>query len=138
MSAAQGAVGVAGVGGRHIETPVVIGQHTLQHVIGLVDGLRFGQTQLLDPAILGRAERAFHAAFGLRTVSLDQVDVQLGQGPAELRFALVVDFTFLVRLEDAVPIAVQRTRPAMLLHPASQQIEVRLGGVRRIKTREHQ
>ena len=65
MSAAQGAMGVASVGGRDIETPVVIGQQTLQHFVGLVDGLHFGQTQLLDPAILGRAERAFHAAFGL-------------------------------------------------------------------------
>ena len=83
------------------------GSKPFQHRVGLGDGLRLGQTQFLHPAILGRAEGTFHAALGLRAVGLDQVDVQLGQGPAELRFALVIGLAFFVRLEDAVAIRVQ-------------------------------
>ncbi|MFO0968624.1 MAG: hypothetical protein U0793_23960 [Gemmataceae bacterium] len=92
-----------------------------------------GQPQLLDPAILSRAERAFHAALGLRTACLDQIDVQLRRARPNCVWPLVIDLALLVRLEDAVAIRVQGVRPAMARQPPAQQIEMRLHRVGRIE-----
>jgi len=118
-------VRVAGLARRHAEHSVVLGQQfVVEQGIGLDDGLDLGQTHLLDQPVLGSPEGAFHPPLGLRAERPDQLDVQLAQGAAELRYRLVQGLALVLRLEDAVPVGIQRQGAAVPLQPAQQQVEV--------------
>jgi hypothetical protein len=57
-------------------------------------------------------------------VGRNQRDGQLAQGPTELRLGRGHGLAFVLRLEDAVPIRVQRQGATMGSQPALQQVEV--------------
>jgi hypothetical protein len=130
-------MGVGSITRQAAKTSIMLGEQSLQDGVGLLARLRFCQTEFFHPAILGRAERSLDAALGLRAMGLDQLDVQFPQGPAELGFALVIGLAFLVRLEDAVPIRVERHRPAILLQPPLQEIEMCLHVVGWVEAGQH-
>jgi len=133
---AQRAMRVRRLGRRHAEATIVVGQQPLQQGVGLGDLLHLRQPHLFHPTILGGSERALDASLGLWTTCLDQLDVELGQSPRKLGFARIIRLPLLVRLEDAMPIRVQRQRPTILLQPSTQQIEMRLDRVGLVETRQ--
>src|SRR6516162_7417079 len=106
------------------------------HCLPGAAGTHLREPHLFHPAILGGSKRALDAALGLGTTCLDQLDVELAQSPRKLGFADIIRLPLLVRLEDAMPIRVQRQRPTMLLQPSTQQIEMRLDRVGLVETRQ--
>ena len=104
-------------------------QAAVQQRIGRGDGLHFGQTHLLDQAILGGAERAFHLPLGLglraRISSMSNSRRARPNCGLRIRQGLAL----VLGLEDAVPVGVQRQRPAEAAQPAAQQVHVVEDGV---------
>lgn len=80
-----------------------------QHRVRLLASLRFGQAQLLHPAIMCFSERSLDPTLHLWKMGANQRDVQLRQGPPELRLRLGISqrLPLLVRLENAVPVRVK-------------------------------
>ena len=71
--------------------------------------------QALDHAVLQRAKRALDAALRLRAVGTDDVDVQRQQRATELGHTVTAGSLLAVHPKDAVLVAVERHRLAMLL-----------------------
>jgi len=69
---------------------IVVGDEYRQPVISGCDAGDIGKAQVLHQPVLQSAEGALHAAFGLRDVGADDVDVQLGQRAGGLGDAITV------------------------------------------------
>src|SRR5262245_60640320 len=91
----QVAVGIAALSRRHGKTAGEFWeQMTAQQRVAMGTGGHAGQTQFLDPAILGGAKEPFHATLGLGAVGRDPLDAQFRQGPAKLRLPTVIPPAF--------------------------------------------
>src|SRR5213594_437505 len=104
----QRAVGIVRRAGWLREARVVIGREGGQERLGRGDARESAESELLHQAVLQGAVRALDAAFGLRAVGTEAVDVELAERAAELgetRPALGA----IARLDvkDAQPIAVE-------------------------------
>lgn len=106
------------------EAAIMPRQQSCQNLIGSLGAVHTGQTQFLDPTVLGCAEAPFDPPLGLRAARTDQIDAQLLQRPAKLRPGIGQSTPFILRLEDAVPIGVQSQRPAIASQPATQKVHV--------------
>jgi hypothetical protein len=80
--------------------------------------------QALDHPILQRAKRAFDASLRLRAVSANDVDVQCQQRAAELGHSVTAGSVLAVHPEDAVLVAVERHRLAVLLQVGAGRLEI--------------
>ena len=115
---------------RTTEAPVVVGQEAAKDLVGGVQIVCAGQTQLTGEAILKSAPEAFDAALGLRTLSSDVGDAELIQSAAELCGLLAAGELFfhrpviVVANEDAVAIAIEAERYAEAAQQAVEQAEI--------------
>src|ERR1019366_5047934 len=115
---------------RTTEAPVVVGQEAAKDLVGGVQIVRAGQTQLAGEAILKGAPETFDAALGLRTLSSDVGDAELIQSAAELGGLLAASELFfhrpviVVANEDAVTIAVETDGYAEAAQQALEQAEI--------------
>ena len=82
------------------------------------------QSQLLDHSILQRAKRSFDTSLRLRAVGTDDVDVQRQQRAAELGHSVTAGSVLAVHPEDAVLVAVEHHRLAVLLQIGAGRPEV--------------
>ena len=112
------------------EAAVVVGQETAQDLVGGVQIVSTGQTQLAGEAILKGAPETFDASLGLGTVGSDVGDAELFQRAAELGgFTAAGELFFhrpviVVANEDAVAIAVEAERYAEAAQQAVEQAEI--------------
>src|ERR1700688_1458235 len=81
----SGTPSLLGIARRATETSVVVRQEAAKDLVGGIQIVGTGQTQLAGEAILKRAPEAFDAALGLRTLGSDIGDAELIQSAAELR-----------------------------------------------------
>ena len=73
------------IGGRNGEPPVVPGQVRGEDRVRLLEGLRPGEPQLADQAVLERPPDPLDAALGLWAPGPDPADVELLERPSDLR-----------------------------------------------------
>src|SRR5271163_2836306 len=106
------------------EAPIVGGNEPRQPSVRRGHRRYPRQPQLLDHPVLQRAERAFDASFRLRAVGADDVDVQRQQRATELGHAVTAGSLLAVHPEDAVLVAVESDRFAMLLQIGARRPEV--------------
>ena len=114
---------------RTTEAAVVVGQEAAQDLVGGVQIVGTGQTQLTGEAILEGAPEAFDAALGLGTLGGDVSNAELIQGAAELRgLAAARELLFhrpvlVVANEDAVAVAIETERYTAAAQQAAEQAE---------------
>src|ERR1039457_358269 len=119
-----------GFAGRTTEAAVVVGQEAAQDLVGGVQIVDTGQTQLAGETILKGAPEAFDAALGLRTLGGDVGDAELIQGAAELGGLAATSELFFHRPviviadEDAVAITIETGRYAEAAQQAVEQTEI--------------
>ena len=115
---------------RATEAAVVVGQEATQDLVGGVQIVGTGQTQLAGKTILKSAPETFDATLGLRTLSGDVGDAELIQSAAELRGLTAAGELFLhrpviiVANEDAVAVAVETDGHAEAAQQAVEQAEI--------------
>ena len=115
------------------EAPVVVGQEAAQDLVGGVQVVGTGQTQLAGEAILKSAPETFDAALRLRTLGSDVGDAELIQSAAELRgFPAARQLFFhgpmiIVANQDAVAVAVETEGDAETAQQAAEQAEIAAG-----------
>ena len=113
------------------EPAVEVGNEVRRKRVGRLARADAAQPQFLDQPVLQGQVGALHAALGLAGVGAHDVDVQLVQGPAELRDATLAELRLGHRPEDARLVAVERHRLAVRLQVAAGCLEVgkaRFGG----------
>jgi hypothetical protein len=82
------------------------------------------QPQLLDHPVLQGAEGALDASLRLRAVGTNDVDIQREQCATELGHPVAARSVLAVHSEDAVLVAVERHRLAMLLQIGARRPEI--------------
>src|SRR5277367_6841993 len=117
---------------------VVIGQKTGQQFIAGGDRADPAKTQFLDQAILQGPVGTLNPALGLARIGTDDVDVQFGQGAAELRRAVAARGVLGIHPKDAVLVAVERDWLAMRLEISARRAEIIECRFRRDKSQMHQ
>src|ERR1039458_9797221 len=115
---------------RTTEATVVVGQEAAKDLVGGVQIVGAGQTQLTGEAILKSAPEAFDAALGWGTLGGDVGDTELVESAAELCGLLAAGELFfhrpviVVANEDAVAIAIEAERYAEAAQQAVEQAEI--------------
>jgi hypothetical protein len=121
----QRPMSVAGLGGFHGATSIMIGEiDPPEKRVSRLQGRDAGQAELFDQAVLMRLKTSLHPAFGLRAVGPDQLDAQFFDGPAELGRGLAVpqlllDTGLAIDFVDGVFIHVEGHRTAITLQIAA-------------------
>ena len=119
-----------GIARRTAETSVVVGKKTAQDLVGGVQIVGTGQTQLAGEAILKGAPEAFDAALGLRTLGSNVGNAELFESAAELRGLAAAGELFfhapviVVADEDAVAITVKTEGNAAAAQQAVEQAKI--------------
>src|SRR5437762_10674047 len=106
---------VLGIGRLTAEARVLDGDEPRHPCVGRGNRRYPRQPQLLDHPVLQCAKRAFDASLRLRAVGTDNVDVQRQQCATKLGYTVTPGSFLAVHPEDAVLVAVERDRLAMLL-----------------------
>ena len=108
-----------------------------EHVAGR-NGIDAAQPHLLHQPILQRAMGPFHAAFGLRGVGTNDVDIQRVQRPAKLGHAIAGGGILLVDPEYAMLVGVERHRLAIALQISAGRGKIIEGALALDKLQMHQ
>jgi hypothetical protein len=127
----QGPMGVMRILREPPESAVVVLDVHRQEGVAIFHPADAAQTQFLYEAVLEGLVHALDAALRLRRIRADDVDVELGQGPPELRFTVGAARGSLVRQpKDAVFVAVEGHRlsvPTQVRHRRHEVVERRFG-----------
>jgi hypothetical protein len=125
-------------GGRLGELRVEPVQKARQEGVAGLERIDPFESQLLHQPVLQRLVHPLDAPLGLGTVGVEDVDVQLVQGAAELRETGAAGGTGLVDAEDRVLVAVEGHRLAVVLQVAASRVEVVEGRLRIDETQLHE
>ncbi|SEJ19929.1 hypothetical protein SAMN05192539_1007238 [Paraburkholderia diazotrophica] len=123
---------------RFAETPVEVRDEGGRIRIGCLPRADATQPQLLDEAVLQRQVGALHASLRLARVRAERVDIELVQGPAELRDAVARRRRTVLHMEDTGLVAVERHRLAVRTQIRRQRLKVAEGRLRRREVQRDQ
>src|SRR3954468_6173585 len=120
---------IQSLGGRSGELAVVAGHEARQEPIGAVKIADPRQPQLLDQPVLEGRMGAFHPSLSLAGVGAQDLDVEVGQGAAELGYAVASCGLLLADPENRMLVGVERDRFAVRLQRAPEDLKIREGAL---------